>query len=279
MNGAERRNLGARLGRTLTGTTSARGAWTMNLRVLIADDERLARERLRRLLEAEAGVEIVGECDNGVETLEAVRRRSPDLLFLDIRMPALDGFGVTESLGPNRRPAVVFVSACNRFAVQAFEADAADYLLKPFDRERLVRALQRGRRLVQRWREDQTLQRVSGAIDALAGTPRGVPRFVVKCGNRLVVVRSEEIEWIGSDDNYAELHVGSSVYLLRQTLIGLSQRLSPGQFWRISRSVMVNADQIKEIRPKSHGDYVVVLKNGCRLPGSRNFREPLRDRL
>ena len=247
----------------------------MTLRVLIADDEWLARERLRKWLMAEPDVQIVGECATGPEALAAIRSQAPDLVLLDVRMPDLDGFEVLRSLGDEPSPIVIFVTAHDRFALQAFEAQAMDYLLKPFDRERFRKAISRARALVQSNRSGDPVEKLRGAVEELAAARRPVERFAIRSGGRILVVKPEEIDWIRCADNYSELHVGEVVHLLRQTLGALEEQLQGSGFVRISRSLMVNGNRIREIRSKTHGDYLVVLLDGTELGASRNYRGAL----
>jgi two-component system LytT family response regulator len=247
----------------------------MTLRVLIADDERLARERLRQLLESEPGVEIAGECATGTEAVQAIQNQSPHLVFLDVRMPELDGFEVIRALGRDRLPIIIFVTAHDQFALRAFEAHAADYLLKPFDRERFQRALARAWEIRKGRLRYPPLEEMIGVVAALKAPPKGVERFAIRSGGRILFVTPDEIEWIRSADNYTELHVGQAVHLLRQTMGGLAHRLPPNEFVRISRSIIVNVARIKELQPKSHGDYLVILEDGRKLAASRNYRDAL----
>lgn len=247
----------------------------MTLRVLIADDEPLARGRLRELLLAEQDVRLVGECSSGKETLNAVGKESPHLLLLDIRMPEMDGFEVVRALGTNRLPIIVFVTAYDQYALRAFDACAVDYLLKPFDCERFREALRRAREMVKVGGSRQSAAEILDVVAALKAPPKSIERFAVRSGGRVVFVKAREIEWIQSADNYAELHLGNTVHLLRQSLGALEQQLPPNSFLRISRSVIVNLDRVKELRPKSHGDFVIVLRDGTRFPGSRNYRAGL----
>jgi len=248
----------------------------MTLRVLIADDERLARGRLRELLQAEPNVEIVGECTNGRETLQAIERETPHLVLLDVRMPELDGFEVIRALGRNRHPLIVFVTAHDQYALRAFEAHATDYLLKPFDRDRFRDTIRRAREIAERGTKRNEVQEVLDVIAAIKTPAKPVERFAVRSGGRVLLVKTDEIEWIQSADNYAELHVGGAVHLLRQSLGTLGQQLPAGKFLRISRSLIVNLDQVKELRSRSHGDFLVILRNGTRLSGSRTYRSGLR---
>ncbi len=247
----------------------------MILRVLIADDEELARERLRKLLQAEPAIEIVGECATGSETLKAIRSKSPHLVLLDVRMPELDGFEVIRALDAGRLPVIVFVTAHDQFALRAFEAHAVDYLLKPFDRERFRQSLGRVRLMVQQGGEYRRVEEILSGIAASTASQKGIERFAIRLGGRISFVKPAEIEWIQSADNYSELHVGETVHLLRQTLGSLENQLSSTKFARISRSLIVNVDCIKEIHPRSHGDYVVILQDSTRLSASRNYRNGL----
>lgn len=244
--------------------------------MLIADDEPLARERLRQLLSAEPDTEIIGECADGRETVAAIRSASPDLVFLDVQMPELDGFGVLRALGEERLPAVIFVTAYDRYAVRAFETCAVDYLLKPFDRERLRRALHRGRA---RARESPSTRRMTTLLNTLPARPPYLERLIVKSVGRVTILKIEDLDWIQAADNYAELHVGKAVHLLRQTMTGLEQQLPPHLFARISRSLLVNLHRIVELRSTPHGGALVQLRDGTQLNASRNHRRELERRL
>lgn len=249
----------------------------MKIRVLLADDEPLARERLRSLLELEPGLELIGECSDGAAAVAAIRKESPDLVFLDVQMPELDGFGVLAQLGGEKLPAVVFVTAHDEFALKAFEVHAVDYLLKPFDKTRLKTAV---RRAVEQIRHNQTGE-LSSKLTALlaevrpADKPRRLERFAVKSSGRVLFVKVEEIDWVEAADNYVSLHVGSEEHLHRETMAALEEQLPPGKFMRISRSTIVNVDRIKELQPLFHGEYAVILRNGTRLTLSRSYREKL----
>lgn len=246
------------------------------LRVLIADDEPLARTRLRQLLQEEHGVEVAGECASGTETIQAIRLHTPDIVFLDVRMPDLDGFGVIEKLGKVSLPIFIFVTAHERFALRAFAASAVDYLLKPFDRERLQKALLRARETVGHRRDHQGVEQIASLLAGLKAQPKPVERFAVKSQGRVVFVETSGIDWIRGADNYSELHVGETTHLLRQTLASLESDLPQHQFIRISRSLIVNLDSVRELRSSSHGDFAVILRAGTRLSASRNYREKLR---
>lgn len=247
----------------------------MKLRVVIADDEPLGRQRLRQLLRDEPKVEVVAECENGVEALGAIREKSPDLVFLDIKMPEMDGFGVLKALDGNKQPAVIFVTAYDHFAVKAFEMHAVDYLVKPFGRERFQTALNRARH---RLRADAVAEggnSLSNLVGKLNSQLNPLEQVSIKTGDRIRLLKVAEIDWICSADNYAELHTGNGAHLMRVTISTLAEQLPQNRFARISRSHIVNMDRIKEIRPKSHGDYVVLLRNGTELQGTRNYRKNL----
>jgi two-component system, LytTR family, response regulator len=246
----------------------------MNLKVLIVDDESLSRTRLRQLLSTEPHVEIVAECADGKSALEAIRQKSPDLVFLDIKMPELDGFGVIKSLLGGRIPAIIFVTAYDQFALQAFDVHAVDFLLKPFDRGRFQTAIQRARERLRNHAEGNR-QLISEALATLEAYRNRLDHFTVKSDGRIHIVKTSDIDWIGAADNYAELHVGKTSYLFRMTLHALAERLAKHQFVRISRSRLVNLSRVKEMRPKAHGDCVILMQNGARLSASRTYRRNL----
>jgi two-component system LytT family response regulator len=232
---------------------------------LIVDDEPLARERLRGLLAAEPTVEVVGECGTGPEAIAAIRGNAPDLVFLDMHLPGCDGLKVLAELPEDRRPAIVFATADDGFAVDAFDVAAVDYLLKPFDRERFRQALRRAEDHLQRQREP----------DAAPASPAArIERIVVKTDGRLVFLRAEEIIRVEAADNYAALHLVTGRLMVRETLAALEVRLGPA-FARVNRSALVHLDQVKEILLTPHGDSTVVLRDGTKLPLSRNLRGQL----
>jgi two-component system LytT family response regulator len=246
------------------------------IRTLIVDDEPLARQRLRTLLQDEPDVEVVGECAGGREAIAAIGRQAPDLVFLDVQMPAPDGFGVIQAVGVERMPAVIFVTAYDRYALQAFEVQALDYLLKPFDRDRFRKALGRARAQLERSRAGDLGDRLAALLEDVQGGRKPVERLVIKSGGRVFFLRAAEIDWVEAAGNYLRLHVGREVHLLRETLNGLEARLDPEQFLRIHRSTLVNVERIREIQPLFHGDGVVVLRDGTELPMSRGYRQQLR---
>lgn len=244
-------------------------------RVLIVDDEALARERLRSLLRAEEGFDIAAECSDGRQAVEAIRRERPDLVFMDIQMPELDGFGVLDEIGPSRMPPVIFVTAFDQFAVRAFDVHAVDYILKPYDAGRFQKALDRVRvQLEQKSAPggDPRLVALAAEVKANAKTP---DRIAVRAGGKVVLVRIEEIDWVESADNYVVLHLGADRHMIRETMAAMETRLPVEKFVRISRSVIVNVDRIRELQPLFHGEYSVVLRGGAKLTLSRGYREKL----
>ena len=248
-------------------------------RVLIADDEPLARERLRMLLSKEDWVEIAGECDNGHDAVAAIQKLKPDLVFLDVQMPGSTGFDVIDSVGAARMPAVVFVTAYDRYALRAFDVHALDYLLKPFDRERFQQALGRARQHLDRKNAGELERRLLELVQDLRSTPQRPERFVIKSGGRVFFVRTDEIDWVEAAGNYVKLHVGNEAHLLRETMNALEAQLDPDAFFRIHRCHIVNIERVKELQPWFNGEYVVFLRSGARLTLSRGYREKLQDRI
>jgi two-component system LytT family response regulator len=271
----------------------------MTLRVLVVDDERLARGRLKRLLREEEGVEVVGECADGSEAVGAIRQLDPDLVLLDVQMPEMDGFGVLASVGVDRMPPVIFVTAHDQYAVRAFEVHALDYLLKPFDAERFRRAFRRARATLERDLTARQGERLTALLEQLAASQPSIPvaaapaapavppphaepapprakyvdRLLIKSGGRVFFVRTAEIDWIEAAGNYVRLHVGRDVHLLRETMNTLATRLDPSLFLRVHRSTIVRVDCIREMQPWFSGEYVIVLRDGTKLKLSRGYRE------
>lgn len=251
----------------------------MSIQALIVDDEPLARQRLRALLAEEDAVEVVGECADGVEALQAIRERAPDLVFLDVQMPALDGFGVLEQLPADELPVVIFVTAYDRYAIRAFEVHALDYLLKPFDRERFHKAVERARSRLRQPRAADVDPQMLALLDDVKSGRKTLERLVIKSAGRVYFLRTDELDWIEAAGNYLRLHVGSDTHLLRETMNNLESRLDPERFLRVHRSTIVNIERIKELQPWFHGDYMVILKDGTQLPLSRSHRQKLQDRF
>ncbi|MSU36563.1 MAG: response regulator transcription factor [Pedosphaera sp.] len=247
-----------------------------NLRILIVDDEPLARERLRTFLARESGVEVIGECCDGTEAVSAIPKLNPDLVFLDVQMPSCSGFEVLSRLAPHPHPrAVIFVTAHDKFALQAFEVHAVDYLLKPFDRTRLQTALRRVLDRLQSSHPEELQARLTSLLRGMQGTARSPERISVKSTGRVTLVDIPDIDWVGSADNYVELHVGTHCHLLRETMNNIAGKLPLEQFVRISRTTIVNVSRVKELRPSFHGEYAVILRDGTKLTLSRSHRDQL----
>jgi len=244
-------------------------------RVLIVDDEPLARERLRRLLEQEPDFELLGECGDGASAVTTIRSSAPDLVFLDVQMPELDGFGVLAKIGGDRMPGVIFVTAYDQFALKAFEVHAVDYLLKPVNPERLKAACQRARQQVQQRQGTDLSEKLSALLADVGGGPKPSERLAVKSTGKVVFIKVDDIDWVEAADNYVSLHVGNEEHLHRETMSSLETMLPAGKFMRISRSTIVNVDRIKELQPLFHGEYAVILRTGTRLTLSRSYREKL----
>lgn len=243
------------------------------IRTIIADDEPLARRGIRAQLKNEKDFEIISECRNGHEAVKTIETESPDLVFLDVQMPELDGFGVVDAIGPARMPAVIFVTAYDRYALRAFEVHALDYLLKPFDDDRFAGALQRARRHIERKDIDDLGRRLQGLLDDLQPRNKYVDRLVIKSAGRIFFLSVAEVDWIEAADNYVRLHAGSESHLLRETMNNLEKKLDPNQFLRIHRSRIVNIQRVKELRPLFRGEYDILLKDGTRLETGRGYRD------
>ncbi len=250
------------------------------IRTLIVDDEPLARAMLREMLARDADVEIVGECVNGHEAVEAIQSCAPDLIFLDVQMPEVGGFEVLEALkadGP--MPHVIFVTAYDQYAVRAFEVHALDYLLKPFDRERFEASWQRARAQIIRERNGQLNERILSLLEELKAESNYLERLVIKSGGRIFFLETDEIDWVEAEGNYVSVHAGKKSHLIRETITNLESRLDPKKFLRIHRSSIVNLSRIQELQPWFHGEYHVLLQDGTQLTLSRNYRERLQEAL
>jgi two-component system LytT family response regulator len=242
------------------------------IRVVVVDDEPIAREGIRRQLVCEPGVEIVAECGDGLVAVETIRELAPDLVFLDVQMPGMDGFEVTRAIGIDVMPAVVFVTAYDKYALQAFEVNAVDYLLKPFDSERFQKAFQRARLQIERRTTEAINEKLEALLESMRPQQRYLERLVVKSAGRIFFLPVAEIDWIESADNYVNLHCGRESHLIRETLSSLESKLNPQDFLRVRHSAIVNLKRIKELRPLFKGEYEIVLQNGVKLTSSRRYR-------
>jgi two-component system LytT family response regulator len=252
---------------------------TALIRVLIVDDEPLARGVLREMLQSDPDVTIVGECVNGKEAVRAIKESIPDLLFLDIQMPEMGGFEVLAALDKGQAPYLVFVTAYDQYAVRAFEVHALDYILKPFDRERFETSWQRAKAEVLRGRNGGVEQKILSLLEDLKAGNKYLERLVIKSSGRIYFLETHEIDWIQAEGNYVSVHAGKKAHLLRETITGLESQLDPKKFLRIHRSAIVRIDRIKELQPWFHGEYHVVLHDGTELTLSRNYRERLQEAL
>jgi two-component system LytT family response regulator len=252
------------------------------IRALVVDDEPVARDRIVRLLQQQADVELVGECSNGLDTVTAIERLSPDLVFLDVQMPEMNGFEVVRALESGRLPAVVFVTAYDEYAVRAFEVHALDYLLKPFSSVRFRATLAHARDQLDRHRAGELGRKLLALAPSLARTaaPARFPaRLLVRSTGRVHFVRTTEIDWCEAAGNYVRLHVGPESHLFRETMNGLEAKLDPGQFVRVHRSAIVNVERIDELRSSLGGEATVLLRDGTKLTLSRGYRETFQERF
>jgi two-component system LytT family response regulator len=249
------------------------------LRAIIVDDEMLARQIIREMLAGDSEIELVAECVNGREAIEAIQEHHPHLLFLDIQMPEVAGFEVLEALKGERLPIVIFVTAYDQYAVRAFEYHALDYLLKPFDRERFEMAVARAKAQTRREKNGELDKRILALLDALKAETKYVERLVIKTGGRVFFLETDEVNWIEAEGNYVRLHTDKKSHLLRETIGSLEAQLDPKKFLRVHRSNIVRIDSIRELQPWFHGEYHIILNNGTKLTLSRNYREQLQSVL
>ncbi|HEX7335762.1 MAG TPA: LytTR family DNA-binding domain-containing protein [Gemmatimonadales bacterium] len=250
----------------------------MTLRVVLADDEPIGRQRLVRLLQGEPDTTVLAACADGAEAVDAIREHAPDVVLLDIQMPHLDGFEVVAALGGSPRPAIIFVTAHDQYAVRAFEVHAFDYLLKPVDQERLREAIGRAVSKAEHTPSPHSGGRLLALLEELSARERsrGRDRLVVRTPERAIFLRTETIDWIEAAGKFVHLHVGRAVHALRESMAELEQELDPARFLRISRSAIVNLERIQEVQPWFQGDYVLILTDGTRLTSTRGYRDNMR---
>jgi two-component system, LytTR family, response regulator len=244
-------------------------------RVAIVDDEAPARSRLRRLLADHPDFQLVGEASNGKQAVALLQQEQPDLVFLDVQMPQMNGLDVCRALGGDRLPRIIFVTAYDQYALQAFEVHAIDYLLKPFDRERFERSLAHAREQLRGAAAAAPDAHLAAFLADLQATQNKPARLAFKSEGRVIFVRTDEIHWLEAEGNYVRLHAPGGAHLLRETLARLEEQLPGHRFMRISRSVIVNLDRIKEIQPLFYGDHVVILLDGTKLTLSRSYKDKL----
>ncbi len=250
------------------------------IRTILVDDEPLAREKVRTFLEDELDIEVIAECRDGREAVEKIDSEKPDLVFLDVQMPEMDGFEVLENLEQDAIPTVVFTTAFDQYALKAFDVHAVDYLLKPFDRDRFKESVDRARQAIQRQQGGDVREQLMSLLrDVGTERPKYPERLVIKSSGRVVFLKSEEIDWVDAAGNYVRLHAGKENHMLRETMGRLEERLDPEQFIRIHRSTIVNVERIKELQQQFHGDYLVVLHSGQRLTLSRSYRDKIQGLL
>lgn len=248
---------------------------SVTLRVLIVDDEPPARAIIRKMLQGHSEVEILGECENGLEAIACIDKWAPDLVFLDIQMPEVDGFAVLEACQPERLPHIIFVTAYDQFAVHAFEIHALDYILKPFDHERFEEALSRAKRQINGENISDSNERILTMLAENRTRPEYVERLIIKAEGRVFFLKIDEIEWIEAQGNYVSLHSGKKQYMFREAISNLETQLDPRKFQRIQRSAIINIEHIRELQPWFRGDYRVILRDGTQLKLSRRYRDNL----
>jgi two-component system LytT family response regulator len=249
------------------------------IRALIVDDEPLARRRIKSLLAHDQSVDVIGECSDGYKAVSSISELSPDLVFLDVQMPAMDGFEVIKTIGAEQMPTVIFVTAYDQYALKAFEVNALDYLLKPFNRSRFQKTLERAKTMIKGLQSGPVNNQLLSLLGDLQREQQTPARFIIKAGGRVVFLRVEEIDWMCAVGNYVRLQAGRDSHLMRETMTGMEAKLDPASFMRIHRSTIVNLDRVKEVQPWAKGEYVVIMRDGTRLIMSRRYRERLNERL
>ena len=245
----------------------------MAIKSIIVDDEELARSRLRHFLQYESDIEVAAECKDGRKAVESILALKPDLAFLDVQMPELDGFEVLKSVPEERRPTVIFVTAYDEYALRAFDAFALDYLLKPFNRARFQKALQRARLQIARQNRDDIDKRLAALLQGIRAESKYLERLIIRSAGRIVFLRTDDVQWFEGCANYVRLHAGKESHLMREKLGALDAKLDPRKFVRIHRSSIVKIDQIKELRSSRDGEQVVILQDGSRHRLSRGYHE------
>lgn len=252
---------------------------TERIKTLIVDDEPPARAVIQKMLADHPEIEVIGECSNGREATSMISLYSPDLLFLDIQMPEMDGFSLLETIVGTKTPAVIFVTAFDQYATKAFDVAAVDYLLKPFDHQRMAVALERAKADLRNRSDDERSDELVELLRNLTAREKLLDRFVIKNNGRILLVPVDEVNWIGACGNYVVLHTSSANHIVRETMKSIELRLDPRKFLRIHRSTMVNISVIKELQVHFGDEHLVILKNGTELALSRRYRERLSEKL
>jgi two-component system LytT family response regulator len=245
------------------------------IRVVIADDELLARKFIRRMLKQDAEVEVVAECSNGADAVVAIRKEKPDLVFLDVQMPEMNGFAVLDAVRLDHLPEIVFTTAYESYAIRAFELHALDYLLKPFDQVRFKAALKYAKERFQSQHEEDKRLQVGTLLESIRAQQEYLDRIIIRADGRITFLQTREIDWLEADDKYVHLHTGKGARMVRQTLSAMESQLDPKKFLRVHRSTMVNVDRIKELQPLFNGEHSIILEDGTRLTLSRKYKDKL----
>lgn len=245
------------------------------MQVLIVDDELLGRKMVRQMLENYSEVEIIGECESGEEAINEINSQNPDLVFLDVQMPEIDGFTVLSKINQDQLPFVIFVTAYDEYALRAFEVNALDYLLKPYDRKRFDQAFQRAVNQINSQKSNQMNEKIISLLSEKRPTQQFTERFVIKSGGRVFFLDVEEVMWIEADGNYVFLHTQQKKHIFRETLTSIENKLNPQKFRQISRSTIVHLNFIKELQPFFRGNYKILLTNGTELKLSHRYRDNL----
>src|SRR5438046_245287 len=245
------------------------------IRALSADDEALARKFIRRMLKENRDFEIIGECSNGKETVAMIKKEKPDIVFLDVQMPEMDGLAVLESIGIEWLPEIIYTTAYEQYAIRAFEIHSLDYLLKPFDQARFKDAIKHAKERFRSERQKEVRMQISALLESIKNKSQFLDRLMIKAGGRITFLSTDEISWIEADDKYVHLHTGKISPLVRQTLSAMEAQLDPGKFRRIHRSAIVNVERIKELQPLFSGEHSILLQDGTKLTLSRNYKDKL----
>lgn len=245
------------------------------IRTLVVDDEPLACKRLEKLLQEDKEIELVKLCANGEEAIKEIENEQPDLVFLDIQMPEINGFEVLQNIDPDKTPLIIFVTAYDEYALKAFDVHALDYLMKPFKKERFTESLNRAKTALKQGSRAAINTKIENLLEYLEPTGEGLSRILVKSSGRYFFLKTKDIDWIESAGNYVRIHSGGNNYLIRETMINMEKKLDSDTFFRIHRSTIINVEKVKELEQWFHGDYQVVMYNEEKLTMSRNYKKLL----